>query len=77
LAPANSVQTLKGALPEWFYNYTDTFGDPAGDYLGAISQMDVQVGRLRQLLRQTGHANNTMLWHGAHFPTEIYTRGCH
>lgn len=51
------------ALPEWYHNYTDAFGDPAGDYLGTLSQMDAQVGRLRSLLRQYGIANDTMLWY--------------
>ena len=36
------------ALPEWYHNYTDVFGKPAGDYLGSLSQMDNSLGVLRK-----------------------------
>lgn len=47
-------------MPEWYHAYTDAAGNPAGDYLGTISQMDVQIGRLRDMLRQYNVANNTV-----------------
>ena len=59
----HTIHLPRGALPEWYHNYSDAFGDPAGDYLGSISQMDVQVGRLRAMLQQKGIANDTMLWY--------------
>jgi hypothetical protein len=27
------------ALPQFYHNYTDVFGDPAGDYLGTLTQV--------------------------------------
>ena len=36
-----------------------------GDYLGTLTQMDVQIGRIRQLLRDKGVADNTMVWYTA------------
>ena len=68
----HTIHLPRGALPEWFHNYTDRFGDPAGDYLGSISQMDVQVGRLRALLRDKGVADDTMLWYTAGETQAIY-----
>jgi arylsulfatase A-like enzyme len=59
----HTIHLPRGALPQWFHNYTDTFNDPAGDYLGSISQMDVQIGRLQALLRERG--DDTMLWYTA------------
>jgi arylsulfatase A-like enzyme len=53
------------ALPQFYHNYTDVFGDPAGDYLGTLTQMDVQIGRLRQMLKDKGVADNTLLWYTA------------
>jgi len=50
------------AMPEWFHAYADANGQPAGDYLGTLSQMDAQVGRLRRLLRTHGVANDTALF---------------
>ena len=50
------------AMPEWYHAYKDAHGDPAGDYLGTISQMDAQIGRLRHMLRTYGVSNNTALW---------------
>lgn len=50
----HTVHEPHAALPEFYHNYTDALGDPARDYLGSITQMDVQVGRLRQLLRDLG-----------------------
>lgn len=49
-------------MPEWFHAYDNAHDRPAGDYLGTISQMDVQIGRLRKMLAAAGVANNTMLW---------------
>lgn len=40
------------SLPEYYYAYNDTMGNPAGDYLGTITQMDVQIGRVRELLKK-------------------------
>jgi len=59
------------AMPEWFYAYNHTEGGPAGDYLGTISQMDAAIGRMVQILEDTGALENTMLWfslgdNGAH-----------
>ena len=31
------------ALPEFYHAYTDVYGNPAGDYLGTLTQMDHQV----------------------------------
>jgi arylsulfatase A-like enzyme len=59
------IQMHMDNRPEFYHNYTDAFGDPAGDYLGTITQMDVQIGRLRRMLRDRGVANNTMLWYTA------------
>ena len=59
----HTIHFPRGALPRYYHAYNDTFGDPAGDYLGSITQMDVQVGRLRELLRSRGIAENTMLWY--------------
>lgn len=49
------------SMPNWYHAYTDTYGKPAGDYLGTLSQMDSQIGRLRQMLRTYGIANDTLL----------------
>ena len=59
----HTVHEPHAALPEFYHGYRDAFGDPARDYLGSITQMDVQIGRLRQLLRDRGIANSTMLWY--------------
>ena len=56
---------LRPSLRRYYHNYTDAFGDPAGDYLGALTQMDAQVGRLRALLRELGVANDTLVWYAA------------
>ena len=32
----HTIHLPRGALPQWFHNYTDSFGDPAGDYLGSL-----------------------------------------
>ena len=53
------------ALPEWFHAYNDTNGDPAGDYLGTISQMDAAIGKLVDILRESGDLERTMLWFSA------------
>merc|ERR1712048_1109190 len=58
------------SLPEWYNAYTEAEGGPAGDYHGTISQMDAAFGRMMDLLNQTGHYENTMIWYthdnGAH-----------
>ncbi len=61
----HSIHEPHPALPEYYHSYTDVFGDPAGDYLGTLSQMDAAVGRLRNMLKQHGVSNNTMLWYTA------------
>eukprot|EP00041_Stephanoeca_diplocostata_P018626 m.391134 g.391134 ORF g.391134 m.391134 type:complete len:709 (+) comp21070_c0_seq4:212-2338(+) len=61
----HTVHEPHPSLPQFFHNYTDAFGDPAGDYLGTITQMDVQIGRLRQMLKDKGVADNTMVWYTA------------
>eukprot|EP00050_Salpingoeca_kvevrii_P018241 m.72016 g.72016 ORF g.72016 m.72016 type:complete len:569 (+) comp7975_c0_seq4:1186-2892(+) len=53
------------ALPEYYHAYRDTQGNWAGDYLGTITQMDAQVGRLRAMLAEFGVTNNTVLWYTA------------
>ena len=53
------------SLPEYYHAYNDTFGDFAGDYLGTLTQMDVQIGRLRAMLKDKGVAENTMVWYTA------------
>jgi hypothetical protein len=58
----HTIHMPRGAMPQFFHAYKDAFGDPAGDYLGSITQMDVQVGRLRNLLQERGLAQDTMLW---------------
>lgn len=50
------------SMPEWFHSYTDANGQPAGDYLGTLSQMDHQIGRLRAMLKTHNVADNTALW---------------
>ena len=50
------------ALPQWYHAYTDALGQPAGDYLGSLSQMDDSLGGLRRLLQSHGIEDNTMVW---------------
>ena len=50
------------AMPEWYHAYEDALGDPAGDYLGTLSQMDNQIGRLRAMLKTYGVSDNTAVW---------------
>eukprot|EP01046_Picozoa_sp_COSAG06_P018225 COSAG06_NODE_1261_length_10074_cov_21.232882_2_plen_254_part_00 len=50
------------ALPEFYSQYEDALD---GDYLGTLTQMDVQIGRLRAMLKSYGVANNTALWYTA------------
>ena len=57
----HTVHEPHPAMPHWFHAYVDVEGNPAGDYLGTLSQMDVQVGRVRELLKKYGVANDTML----------------
>eukprot|EP00729_Bicosta_minor_P018263 gene18263-20285_t len=59
----HSIHEPHPSLPQYHSSYKDTFGDLAGDYLGTISQVDVQIGRLRQMLKAMGVADNTMLWY--------------
>jgi hypothetical protein len=47
------------SMPEWFHAYEDANGQPAGDYLGTLSQMDHQIGRLRAMLKTHNVADNT------------------
>ena len=47
------------AMPEYYFAYNDSYGNPAGDYLGTLTQMDTAIGRLRQMLQSMP---NTMLW---------------
>ncbi len=58
----HTVHEPHPALPEFYYAYNDTDGNPAGDYLGTITQMDDQIGRLRSMLDKYGVRNDTMLW---------------
>jgi hypothetical protein len=58
----HSMHKPHPAMPQYYHNYTDAFGEPAGDYLGTLTQMDVQIGRLRKMLKDKGLAENTMLW---------------
>ena len=50
------------ALPEFYSQYEDPLD---GDYLGTLTQMDKQIGRLRAMLRDYGVAENTALWYTA------------
>ena len=58
------------ALPEWYHAYNDTFGNPAGNYLGTLSQMDFAIGELWKLLKAKNLDENTLIWftadNGAH-----------
>ena len=47
------------SMPEWFHAYEDANGQLAGDYLGTLSQMDHQIGRLRAMLKTHKVAENT------------------
>ena len=38
------------SLPQFYHNYTDAFGDPAGNYLGTITQARLVVGSAIGLL---------------------------
>ena len=53
------------ALPQYYHAYNDTNGDPAGDYLGTLTQMDAAVGALVALLKSAGVWNDTILWYAA------------
>ena len=61
----HTVHEPHPSLPQFYHNYTDAFGDPAGDYLGTLTQMDVQIGRFRQILRTANIADDTMVWYVA------------
>ena len=57
------MPAIDRSLSDCRYNaYTDENGEPAGDYLGTLSQMDHQIGRLRGMLKSKGVADNTALW---------------
>lgn len=45
-------------MPEFFKEFPAGYGD----YMGTVSQMDAQIGRLRQLLQDRGLTTNTLLW---------------
>jgi arylsulfatase A-like enzyme len=74
----HTVHEPHPALPEFFYAYNDTYGNPAGDYLGTLTQMDVQIGRLRKMLSTYGVKENTMIWftadNGPHPGTDLSER---
>lgn len=53
------------SLPYYYHLYNDTDGNPAGDYLGTLTQMDAAVGALISLLKQSGVFDNTLLWYTA------------
>lgn len=57
----HTVHEPHPALPQYYSAYNDSLGNPAGDYLGTLTQMDVQVGRLMDLLKSHGVADNTMV----------------
>ena len=57
----HTVHIPHPAMPQWYHNYSDVHGQPAGDYLGTVSQMDAQIGRLRAMLRRYGVADDTLL----------------
>ena len=71
----HTVHIPHPAMPEWYHAYVDVYGNPAGDDLGTISQMDVQIGRLRSMLRKHGIANDTILFftadNGPHVPEDL------
>lgn len=58
----HTVHEPHPSLPEFYHNYTDAFGDAAGDYLGTLTQMDVQIGRFREILKNNNVYENTMVW---------------
>ena len=53
----HSIHEPHPPMPKYYRWYTH---DP--DYLGAITQMDVQIGRLRDELERLGFADNTVLF---------------
>lgn len=55
----HSIHLPHPALPEFYAMYPQDM-DP--DYVGTLTQMDVQIGRLRQFLKDEGLAENTLLW---------------
>ena len=55
----HTVHQPHPAMPEYYFAYNDTYGNPAGDYLGTLTQMDAAIGRLRRMLSSMP---NTMLW---------------
>eukprot|EP00949_MAST-11_sp_MAST-11-sp1_P001678 g1678.t1 len=58
----HTVHNPRPAMPEWYNAYLDAKGNPAGDYLGTLSQMDAQIGVLQDLLKRHGIFNDTMVW---------------
>ena len=56
----HTVHTPHPAMPDFFRLYPNA---EDGDYLGTISQMDAQVGRLRSILSARNLSHNTMLWY--------------
>ena len=39
----HTVHTPHAALPDFYYLYNDSRGQPAGNYLGLLTQMDAQA----------------------------------
>ena len=58
----HTVHEPHPSLPSFYHNYTDAFDDPAGDYLGTLTQMDAQIGRIRFILGAYGVRDETMVW---------------
>jgi arylsulfatase A-like enzyme len=56
---AHYIHLPHPAMPD-NYRAAVASGDP--DYIGALAQFDAAVGRIRQVLRTHGVANNTLLW---------------
>jgi len=54
----HTVHTPHPALPKFYAEFPEGYGD----YMGTITQMDTQIGRLRQLLASKGLAEDTLLW---------------
>lgn len=49
------------SLPEFYHAYKDPNGDPAGDYLGTVTQMDAALGTLVEGLKQRSLFNDTVM----------------
>ena len=62
-------ESTQQQTPPFSQGYTDANGQPAGDYLGTLSQMDQQIGRLRQMLKDKGVAVRLREWSSS-FPLD-------